>query len=127
MTMGCQQCLPLSVVQLKGEHCPKPHCHNRVVGTFRLSLKSWHFEASADIMTKFKLKALHIIRIEYYNAGGIGNPPSFLWNIGSLLRKMKLSILFCTKLYLIMILVSRFLVLKLVGNLSRAHVVAFLA
>ena len=24
--MGCWQCLPLSVVQLKGKHCQKPHC-----------------------------------------------------------------------------------------------------
>ena len=26
--MGCRQCLPLSVVQLKGKHCWKPHCRN---------------------------------------------------------------------------------------------------
>ena len=32
--MGCWQCLPLGVVQLKGEHCTKPHCHNDVVDTF---------------------------------------------------------------------------------------------
>ena len=31
-TMGCRQCLPLSVVQLKGKHCRKPHCRNGVVG-----------------------------------------------------------------------------------------------
>ena len=31
------QCLPLSVVQLKGKHCRKPHCHNGVVGRFELS------------------------------------------------------------------------------------------
>ena len=24
--MGCRQCLPLSVVKLKGKHCRKPHC-----------------------------------------------------------------------------------------------------
>ena len=36
--MGCQQCLHLSVVQLKGKHCRKPHCPNGVVGTFRLCL-----------------------------------------------------------------------------------------
>ena len=28
--MGCQQCLPLSVVQLKGKHCRNPHCRNVV-------------------------------------------------------------------------------------------------
>ena len=26
--MGCRQCLPISVVQLKGKHCRKPHCRN---------------------------------------------------------------------------------------------------
>ena len=34
MAMGCQQCLPLSVVHLKGKHCRKPHCRNGVVDTF---------------------------------------------------------------------------------------------
>ena len=29
--MGCRQCLPLSVVQLKGKHYRKPHCCNGVV------------------------------------------------------------------------------------------------
>ena len=28
--MGCQQCLPLSVVQLKGKHCRKPHCRRYI-------------------------------------------------------------------------------------------------
>ena len=30
-----RQCLPLSVVQLQGKHCRKPHCRNGVVDTFR--------------------------------------------------------------------------------------------
>jgi hypothetical protein len=34
LATGCRQCLPLSVVQLKGKHCRKPHCHNGVVDTF---------------------------------------------------------------------------------------------
>ena len=34
MAMGCQQCLPLSVVQLKRKHCRKPHYRNGVVDTF---------------------------------------------------------------------------------------------
>ena len=34
MAMGCQQCLTLSVVQLKGKHCRNPHCRNGVVDTF---------------------------------------------------------------------------------------------
>ena len=32
--MGCRQYLTLSVVQLKGKHCRKPHCRNGVVDTF---------------------------------------------------------------------------------------------
>ena len=32
--LGCQQCLPLSVVQLKVKHCRKPYCRNGVVDTF---------------------------------------------------------------------------------------------
>ena len=32
--MRCWQCLPLSVVQLKGKLCRKPHCRNGVVDTF---------------------------------------------------------------------------------------------
>ena len=34
MAMGCRQCLPLCVVQLKAKHCLKPHCRNGVVDTF---------------------------------------------------------------------------------------------
>ena len=30
-----------------------------------LTLKTCYYEASEDIMTKFKLQALHIIRIQY--------------------------------------------------------------
>ena len=55
-----------------------------------LSLKSWHFEASEDIMTKFKSQGLHIIRIKYLNANGSGSTPSFIpdhWNTGILLHK----------------------------------------
>ena len=43
-----------------------------------LGLKSWHFEASKDIMTKFKPQALHIIKIKYCKASGSGNPPSLI-------------------------------------------------
>ena len=32
--LGCQQCLPLRVVKLKGKHCREPHCRNGVVDTF---------------------------------------------------------------------------------------------
>ena len=33
--MGCQQCLPLSVVQLKDKHCWKLHCRNGVLDKFK--------------------------------------------------------------------------------------------
>ena len=49
-----------------------------------LSLKCWHFEASEDIMIKFKSQGLYIIRIKYWNASGSGPLPSLiptLWNI----------------------------------------------
>ena len=32
--IGCWQCLPLSVVRLKGKHCRKLNCRNEVVDTF---------------------------------------------------------------------------------------------
>ena len=54
------------------------------------TFKSWHFEASEDIKTKFKSQALHIIKIKYWNAGRSGNPPFLihvLWNIGILIHK----------------------------------------
>ena len=40
--------------------------------------KSWHFEASEDIMTKFESQALHIIKIKYWIASRSGNPPSLI-------------------------------------------------
>ena len=38
--MGCRQCLSLSIVQLKGKHCRKPHCRNGVVDTFGLCISN---------------------------------------------------------------------------------------
>ena len=40
-------------------------CHFMKWNWRLLSLKSWPFEASEDIMTKFKSQALHIIKIKY--------------------------------------------------------------
>ena len=40
------------------------------------NLKTCYFEASEDVITKFKLQALHIIRIKYWKASWSGNPPS---------------------------------------------------
>ena len=54
------------------------------------TLKTCYFEASEDIITKFKSQVLHIIRIKYQKVGGSGNPPSLiavLWNMGILLHK----------------------------------------
>ena len=42
--MGYRQCLTLSVVQLKGKHCRKPHCRNGVVDTFGQCLQNKAFE-----------------------------------------------------------------------------------
>ena len=46
----------------------------RKCSNLKTSLQSWHFEASEDIMAKFKSQFLHIIIIQYWNAGGSGNP-----------------------------------------------------
>ena len=51
MAMGCQQCLPLSVVQLKGKHCRKPHYHNGVVDTF-----GHYVSHLSEIATLFRLQ-----------------------------------------------------------------------
>jgi hypothetical protein len=54
------------------------------------TLKSWHFEATEDIMTKSKSQGLHIRRIKHWNASGSGSPTSLipaLWNIGILVHK----------------------------------------
>ena len=42
------------------------------------TLKTCYFEASEDIMTKFKSQALHKIRIKHWKASGSGNPPSLI-------------------------------------------------
>ena len=39
------------------------------------NLRTYHFEESEDIMTKFKSQALHITRIINWKARGSGNPP----------------------------------------------------
>ena len=41
---GCRQCLPLSVVQLKGKHCRKPHCRNGVKDMFGLGALPWKLD-----------------------------------------------------------------------------------
>ena len=51
--MGCRQCLPLSVVQLKGKHCRKPHCRNGVVNTFGPG-ETWYFTKLWDTISNSK-------------------------------------------------------------------------
>ena len=44
----------------------------------QLTIKSWYFEASEDIMTKFKSQALHIIKSNIIKPVGVATlPPSF--------------------------------------------------
>ena len=60
------------------------------------TLRTCHFEASEDIMTKFQSQALHITRLKYWNSVGSGNLPYFipaLWNISILLHKLWSNIL----------------------------------
>ena len=52
--MGCRQCLPLSVVQLKGKHCRKPHCHNRVVSRYVRALN--HFSVTCLPQSAWSIK-----------------------------------------------------------------------
>ena len=59
--------------------------------------KVLHFEASKDIMIKFKSQAVHIIRIKYWKASGRGNPPFLipvLQKIAILGLKTKFSVIF---------------------------------
>ena len=65
------------------------------------TLKTCYFEASEDIMAKFKSQALHIIRTKYSKASRSGNPPSLIpafRNIAILGLKTKFCVLFCTRL-----------------------------
>ena len=58
--MGCRQCLPLSVVQLKGKHCRKLHCRNGVVDTFGLS-PPWTFHILKGKLSYFGIRFLNHI------------------------------------------------------------------
>ena len=59
--MGCRQCLSLSVVQLKGKHCRKPHCHNGVVDTFRPGvLQTYHCAAGLTIINRIWLQGCNL-------------------------------------------------------------------
>ena len=42
------------------------------------TLKSWQFEASENIITKFKSQGLYTIKIKYWNASRSGFPPSLI-------------------------------------------------
>ena len=74
---------------------------NKIEGLY-ISIKSCHFEARKNIMTRFKPQALHIIRMKHWNASGNDNPPSLilaLRKIAIYVLKMKFYELFCTRLY----------------------------
>ena len=67
------------------------------------TLKSWHFAASEDIITKFKSQGLYTIKIKYLDASGSAFPPSLFpapRNIGILHhKKEKLCILLQQSVY----------------------------
>ena len=65
------------------------------------TLNTCYFEASEDIMTKFKSQALHILKIKYWKASGSGNSLfliSALRKIAILGLKTNFYVLFCTRL-----------------------------
>ena len=64
--MGCRQCLPLSLIQLKGKHCRKPHCCNGVVVT----LGQCHFD---DGMVKIDI-------VNFITRLMLINSPLVVWN-----------------------------------------------
>ena len=65
--MGCRQCLPLSVVQLKSKHCRKPHCRNGIVDTIGprdikqelLYFCSFHGDLRGQDFKNFIITTLH--------------------------------------------------------------------
>ena len=59
-TMGCQQCLPLSVVLLKGKHCRKPHCRNGVVDSFG------HWVVSVNLQTVKNQSWLETLKLKVW-------------------------------------------------------------
>ena len=62
--MGCWQCSPLSVVQLKGKHCRKPNCRNGVIDMFGHWGSSWKPNNPTDI-TRQKLRTVRQSRKSY--------------------------------------------------------------
>ena len=60
--MGCRQCLPLSVVQLKGKHWRKPHCCNGVVHTCGLIL--FFLSSNAESFYKHDFLGKMVLMIE---------------------------------------------------------------
>ena len=60
--MGCQQGLPLSVVQLKGKHCQKFHCRKLQIrlgySQFKLDASDlWHATSGVDILIGKKMSS----------------------------------------------------------------------
>ena len=66
--MWSRQCLPLSVVHLKGKHCQKAHCRSGVADTFGDRLKKvfhnfsgdcWNLEKIFRVYLEIVLEALY--------------------------------------------------------------------
>ena len=54
--MGCQQCLPLSVVQLKGKHCRRPIAVMGVANAFQ------HWTTCSHIDKSVRIRRMKLIR-----------------------------------------------------------------
>ena len=71
--MGCWQCLPLSVFQLKGKHGRKPHCHNAVVDTFGhkhgATMTTYLINWAAQPLSVVQLKGKHCWKPHCHNRG----------------------------------------------------------
>ena len=70
MAMGCRQCLPLSVVQLKGKHCRKPHCRNGVVDTFGLC-QQLNQELWKGIKVRVQTQKMSLVSDEEKKSGSV--------------------------------------------------------
>jgi hypothetical protein len=67
MAMGCQKFLSLSVVQVKGKHCRKPHYRNGVVDTLQ-RYGFFFFHHNKDL--KIKFAAIFEIFVDFFWRSG---------------------------------------------------------
>ena len=71
--MGCRQCLPLSVVQLKGKHCRKPRCRNGVVDTFGRVRQKLYNRFQMFVSSVVGLHYSNILQAMLHTAQSIGS------------------------------------------------------